>query len=167
MSERSSRQLSHSACTSIFRESSVDAAGNLLIEIPRYLGASTTKQEDSNAHSTDANITVNEVTLKGRGKLSLACNWGVGIGGGLWSTGLLLTEHLCNHAALYDDALRDRRVLELGSGTGLVGERNKKQVYIARGNYYIHPLYIASTGGTDVNMTMLCKPSTGSLRRAV
>lgn len=75
--------------------------------------------------TTGAKITVNEVKLKGRGDLSLACDWGVGIGGGLWSTGLLLIEHLCTHAALYDEALRDRRVLELGSGTGLVGERSK------------------------------------------
>lgn len=82
-------------------------------------------REDSNVHyhtgTTGAKITVNEVKLKGRGDLSLACDWGVGIGGGLWSTGLLLIEHLCTHAALYDEALRDRRVLELGSGTGLVG----------------------------------------------
>lgn len=67
--------------------------------------------------------TVTEVTLEGRGELNLACDWGVGIGGGLWSTGLLLIEHLCKHAALYDEVLKGKRVLELGSGTGLVGER--------------------------------------------
>ena len=69
-----------------------------------------------------SSITLNDVDLKQRGELKLACNWGIGIGGGLWSTGILLTEHLCKHAALYDEAFRDKRVLELGSGTGLVGE---------------------------------------------
>ncbi|CAM9096186.1 unnamed protein product [Ectocarpus sp. 4 AP-2014] len=62
-----------------------------------------------------------EVELDGRGKLKLEVNWGVGIGGGLWSTGILLTEHLAKHAALYDLVFKGKRVLELGSGTGLVG----------------------------------------------
>ena len=66
--------------------------------------------------------TVAEVQLEGRGVLKFECDWGVGIGGGLWSTGILLTQHLCKHAALYDSVFRGKRVLELGSGTGLVGE---------------------------------------------
>lgn len=66
--------------------------------------------------------TVTEVQLEGRGVLEFECDWGVGIGGGLWSTGILLTQHLCKHAALYDSVFRGKRVLELGSGTGLVGE---------------------------------------------
>eukprot|EP00904_Undaria_pinnatifida_P005369 jgi/Undpi1/1962/HiC_scaffold_12.g05349.m1 len=65
--------------------------------------------------------TVTEVILEGRGVLHFECDWGVGIGGGLWSTGILLTQHLCQHAALYDGVFRGKRVLELGSGTGLVG----------------------------------------------
>lgn len=64
-----------------------------------------------------------DVQLEGRGVISLECDWAVGIGGGLWSTGLLLTEHLSKHASLYDDVFRGKRLLELGSGTGLVGER--------------------------------------------
>lgn len=68
--------------------------------------------------------TVTEVQLEGRGVLEFECDWGVGIGGGLWSTGILLTQHLCKHAALYDSVFRGKRVLELGSGTGLVGERS-------------------------------------------
>lgn len=70
---------------------------------------------------------MNEVSLEGRGGLSLACDWGVGIGGGLWSTGLLLIEHLCKNATLYDGILRGKRVLELGSGTGLVGETTRSR----------------------------------------
>lgn len=69
--------------------------------------------------------TLEEVRLKGRGALSLRCDWGVGIGGGLWNTGILLTEHLCRHAALYDGLFRGKRVLELGSGTGLVGKKER------------------------------------------
>lgn len=68
---------------------------------------------------------MSEVQLEGRGVLSLECDWGVGIGGGLWSTGLLLTQHLCKHSALYDSVFKDKRILELGSGTGLVGERGR------------------------------------------
>ena len=63
-----------------------------------------------------------EVDLKDRGALRLGCDWGVGIGGGIWTTGLLLVEHMSEHSALYDDVFRGTRVLELGSGTGLVGE---------------------------------------------
>lgn len=63
-----------------------------------------------------------EVDLDDRGVLKLACDWGVGIGGGLWSTGILLTQHLCKYAHLYDDVFKGKRVLELGSGTGLVGQ---------------------------------------------
>ncbi|CAM9753043.1 unnamed protein product, partial [Ascophyllum nodosum] len=62
-----------------------------------------------------------EVDLKDRGALRLGCDWGVGIGGGIWTTGLLLVEHMSEHSALYDDVFRGTRVLELGSGTGLVG----------------------------------------------
>lgn len=73
------------------------------------------------AAATTAASTTEEVKLDDRGVLSLSCDWGVGIGGGLWSTGILLTEHLCKHAALYDELFANKRVLELGSGTGLVG----------------------------------------------
>lgn len=66
---------------------------------------------------------VTTVELGGRGVVTLACDWGVGIGGGVWSTGLLLAEHLSKHAALYDGVFGGKRLLELGSGTGLVGER--------------------------------------------
>lgn len=66
---------------------------------------------------------VTEVQLGDRGVLRLACDWSVGIGGGLWTTGVLLAKHLCEHAAVYDGVFRDKRVLELGSGTGLAGEK--------------------------------------------
>ncbi|CBJ26565.1 conserved unknown protein [Ectocarpus siliculosus] len=76
---------------------------------------------DQTAATTTSTSEVKEVELDGRGKLKLEVNWGVGIGGGLWSTGILLTEHLAKHAALYDRVFKGKRVLELGSGTGLVG----------------------------------------------
>lgn len=64
---------------------------------------------------------VTRVELGGRHAVSLECDWGVGIGGSVWSTGLLLAEHLSRHAALYDGVFRGKRLLELGSGTGFVG----------------------------------------------
>ena len=71
---------------------------------------------------TPTPTTVTRVELGERAAVSLDCDWGVGIGGGVWSTGLLLAEHLSGHAALYDGVFRGKRLLELGSGTGLVGE---------------------------------------------
>ncbi|CAM9168985.1 unnamed protein product [Choristocarpus tenellus] len=65
--------------------------------------------------------TLEVLPIGNRGSLSLTCDWGVGIGGGLWSTGLLMTKHLCAYPSFYDNLLAGRRVLELGSGTGLVG----------------------------------------------
>lgn len=65
--------------------------------------------------------------------VNLECDWGVGIGGGIWSTGRLLVQHLCKHAALYDGVFRGKRLLELGSGTGLVGEEITLQYNIYRG----------------------------------
>ena len=53
--------------------------------------------------------------------LHLRCDWGVGIGGGLWTTGEHLCAHFREHAGSYARWLDGRRVLELGSGTGLVG----------------------------------------------
>ena len=50
-------------------------------------------------------------------RLRLRCDWGVGIGGGLWAAGLLLSEKL----AAWGFSMRGKRVLELGSGTGLIG----------------------------------------------
>eukprot|EP00752_Nemacystus_decipiens_P012900 g11419.t1 len=71
--------------------------------------------------TTTATTAVTRVELGGRAAVSLECDWGVGIGGSVWSTGLLLTEHLSRHAELYDDVFRGKRLLELGSGTGVVG----------------------------------------------
>ncbi|CAM9518721.1 unnamed protein product, partial [Chrysoparadoxa australica] len=58
---------------------------------------------------------------RGRGSLSLTTDWDVGIGGGLWSTGVQLVEHFAMFPNLYLSILKGKRVLELGSGTGLVG----------------------------------------------
>lgn len=79
-----------------------------------------------------------EVELEGRGVVKLECDWGVGIGGGVWSTGRLLAEHLCKHAALYDGVFRGKRLLELGSGTGLVGE-DIKTFFLWRSSKVPHP----------------------------
>eukprot|EP00903_Cladosiphon_okamuranus_P006221 g6112.t2 len=83
---------------------------------------STVNQTTTTAtKSTPTPTAVTRVELGGRDAVSLECDWGVGIGGSVWSTGLLLAEHLSRHAALYDGVFRGKRLLELGSGTGLVG----------------------------------------------
>ena len=65
-------------------------------------------------------------------RLELRCDWGVGIGGGLWAAGLLLSRHIAARSAscygggeqdggAHSLSMRGKRVLELGSGTGLLG----------------------------------------------
>ncbi|KAF0696007.1 Aste57867_13220 [Aphanomyces stellatus] len=52
--------------------------------------------------------------------IELECNWNVGIGGSLWTSGRLLVDYMSRNAP-EQHALAGRTVLELGSGTGLVG----------------------------------------------
>ncbi|CAE6972236.1 Vcpkmt, partial [Symbiodinium sp. CCMP2456] len=60
------------------------------------------------------------VEVPGCGSLLLAeCRGDLGIGGGVWDGGLVLLEYLAHPAQR--TRLEGRRVLELGSGTGLVG----------------------------------------------
>jgi predicted nicotinamide N-methyase len=52
--------------------------------------------------------------------LDLECNWDVGIGGSLWTSGRLLVDYIHRNV---DERmqLHNKTILELGSGTGLVG----------------------------------------------
>ncbi|ETW01141.1 hypothetical protein H310_06747 [Aphanomyces invadans] len=52
--------------------------------------------------------------------IELECDWGVGIGGSLWTSGRLLVDYMARNTHEQKD-LVGRTVLELGSGTGLVG----------------------------------------------
>ncbi|RHX97034.1 hypothetical protein DYB25_003607 [Aphanomyces astaci] len=52
--------------------------------------------------------------------IEVECNWDVGIGGSLWTSGRLLVDYMARNSR-ERDALVGRTVLELGSGTGLVG----------------------------------------------
>lgn len=54
-------------------------------------------------------------------ELALACDWAVGIGGALWSMGLELVQHLHAFRDHYARVFKDSTVVELGTGTGLVG----------------------------------------------
>lgn len=54
-------------------------------------------------------------------KLTLTCDWGVGIGGGLWSAGMLLCNQIASRPSFFRSRLNGTRVLELGAGTGLIG----------------------------------------------
>lgn len=96
---------------------------------------SPSTQTTTTAKKTTSTAAVTRVELGGRDSVSLECDWGVGIGGSVWSTGLLLAEHLSEHAALYDGVFRGKRILELGSGTGLVGEEFEKRLLCGKGTY--------------------------------
>ncbi|OQR97059.1 hypothetical protein ACHHYP_12716 [Achlya hypogyna] len=52
--------------------------------------------------------------------VELGCDWGVGIGGSLWTSGRLMVDYFSRHEPARRQ-LAGARVLELGSGTGLVG----------------------------------------------
>ena len=56
----------------------------------------------------------------GAAKLRLNLDWGVGIGGGLWSAGMWLCRQISSRPEVFRRLVKGRRVLELGSGTGLV-----------------------------------------------
>jgi len=43
--------------------------------------------------------------------LDLHLDWAVGIGGGLWTTGLLLCQHLKSNASFFNPIFQGRRVL--------------------------------------------------------
>ncbi|GAB9469012.1 putative n2,n2-dimethylguanosine trna methyltransferase [Globisporangium polare] len=53
--------------------------------------------------------------------LRFQCDWGVGIGGSIWTSGRILAEHLELQQARYRPLFQGKRVVELGSGTGYVG----------------------------------------------
>ncbi|TYZ67822.1 hypothetical protein PybrP1_011072 [[Pythium] brassicae (nom. inval.)] len=53
--------------------------------------------------------------------LRFACDWDVGIGGSVWTSGQVLAGHLQQHADKYRPLFAGKCVLELGSGTGFVG----------------------------------------------
>ena len=57
----------------------------------------------------------------GETELDFLCDWSVGIGGSLWTNGHLLVDHLQRRASYYAPLCHEKRILEVGSGTGLVG----------------------------------------------
>lgn len=70
---------------------------------------------------SDVQDRLETVQLGPNTEISLQIDWSQGIGGGLWTTGLQLCQHLTHHRDLYSHIFKGARVLELGSGTGLVG----------------------------------------------
>ncbi len=51
-------------------------------------------------------------------KLVLHEDWSVGIGGGVWSTGVAMAKYMFNNSSFLTKRLSGRRCLELGSGNG-------------------------------------------------
>lgn len=54
-------------------------------------------------------------------ELRFLCDWDVGIGGSVWTSGEVLTGHLQQQMARYRELFDGKCVVELGSGTGFVG----------------------------------------------
>jgi predicted nicotinamide N-methyase len=68
-------------------------------------------------------------------ELLLRCDTSAGIGGSLWNAGFLLMEHMQQHATFYEPLIKGKVIIELGSGTGLVGRtllcaRTRARVYL-------------------------------------
>ncbi|CEG44827.1 Putative N2,N2-dimethylguanosine tRNA methyltransferase [Plasmopara halstedii] len=53
--------------------------------------------------------------------LGFECNWKPGIGGSIWTSGVLLAAHLELYREYYRTIFEGARVVEIGSGTGYVG----------------------------------------------
>lgn len=53
--------------------------------------------------------------------LQFECDWDVGIGGSVWTSGEILADHLQLQRRRYRALFDGKRVVELGSGTGFVG----------------------------------------------
>ncbi|TMW55556.1 hypothetical protein Poli38472_010438 [Pythium oligandrum] len=53
--------------------------------------------------------------------LQFQCDWDIGIGGSVWTSGEILTAHLASQQEHYRSIFQDKVVVELGSGTGFVG----------------------------------------------
>jgi predicted nicotinamide N-methyase len=69
-------------------------------------------------------MTYTEYKIKAKGvekTLTFACDWDVGIGGSVWTSGEILTNYLQDHQDEYASIFKNQRVIELGSGTGYVG----------------------------------------------
>lgn len=54
-------------------------------------------------------------------QLLFECDWSVGIGGSVWTSGEILTSYFKRHREHLDTLFHGKRVVELGSGTGIVG----------------------------------------------
>ncbi|KAG5188594.1 putative methyltransferase-domain-containing protein [Tribonema minus] len=74
-----------------------------------------------NAVPTDAHV---DIPLAQAGSavvtLSIKCDWGVGIGGHLWSCAMLMIRYMQQERELFSRILDGARVLELGAGTGML-----------------------------------------------
>jgi 2-polyprenyl-3-methyl-5-hydroxy-6-metoxy-1,4-benzoquinol methylase len=77
--------------------------------------------EEGEEGSARRKVTVREVPLDEGASLRIRVDWDVGIGGDLWTTGLDLLQHMVKNARSYSKLMRGKNVLELGSGSGLVG----------------------------------------------
>jgi len=78
-------------------------------------------ENETHSPSVLTQSVVKEVNFNSVGSLKLACDWSSGIGGDLWTTGLQLCGHFAINHDFYLNSFKNKRVLELGAGTGLVG----------------------------------------------
>lgn len=53
--------------------------------------------------------------------VDLKCDWSIGIGGSIWTSGLALVDYLERYRTQHLELFQDATIVELGSGTGLVG----------------------------------------------
>lgn len=97
---------------------------------PTTSSSTTTHDDNSNSSTTTGSdrssptivsLVVHTPDTPAPQTLRFECNWDVGIGGSVWTSGQVLTGHLQQYADKYRPLFAGKCVLELGSGTGFVG----------------------------------------------
>ena len=63
---------------------------------------------------SEAMTSIEQIAVSDKDPLCVECDWSVGIGGGLWTTGRQLCAHFEKNAAMYSALVDGKRVVEIG-----------------------------------------------------
>lgn len=88
----------------------------------------------------DSQLSTYKVKIAQNKALTLFRDPLAGTGGLLWPAGEVLADYLCSSARSNPDFLLDKRILELGSGTGVVGLSVAMSTILGNGCVYLTDL---------------------------
>lgn len=101
------------------RELQISGNGNLGRMSAIVRGDATTAAPDGQTTVVPLRVQVDD--QQDAQVLHFQCDWDVGIGGSIWTSGQILAEHLQSQQKRYRALFQGKNVVELGSGTGYVG----------------------------------------------